>query len=123
TQPRPVNGFRPQPLGGEELEYLARAHDVGRANLGDHLRSDDPDDAVEPLLSGARTCHDVAKAAQEAAGTANAPPSLAHPRASCLPDKAGAVGTPRSRTRSPRAASTASAWSTSSSRISAELCS
>ena len=49
-QPRAVHGLRPQALGGEQLEHLAGAHDVGRADLGHHVGGDDADDAVEPLL-------------------------------------------------------------------------
>ena len=64
-QPRPVHRLGPQPLGGEQLEHLAGAHDVGRADLGDHVGGDDADDAVEPLLRGARPGHDVAQTAQQ----------------------------------------------------------
>ena len=53
-QPGAVHRFGAQPLGGEQLEHLARAHDVDRADLGDHFGGDDAHDAIEPLLRGAR---------------------------------------------------------------------
>ncbi len=80
-QPRPVHGFGPQPLGGEQLQDLAGPQDVSRADLGDHLGGNDPHNSFEPLLRGARTRHYVAKSAQEAAGCADAASSFRHPRA------------------------------------------
>src|SRR6516164_8416714 len=89
AQPCPMDGFRSEPLGGEKLQDLSRTHHVSRADLGHHLRSDNPNDAVEPLLGGARARHDVAKSAQEAAGSTDAASGLRHPRAPCLPNTAG----------------------------------
>ena len=67
-QPGAMHRLGPQPLGGEQLEHLAGAHDIGRADLGDHLGGDHAHDAVEPLLRAARAGHDVAQPAQQAAG-------------------------------------------------------
>ena len=86
-QPRPVHRFGPQPLGGEQLQDLARPQDVSRADFGDHLGGNDPHNSLEPLLRGARTRHYVAKSAQEAAGCADAASSLRHPRAPGSPAK------------------------------------
>jgi len=122
-QPSPMDRFWSQPLGREKLKDLSRAHHVSRADLGHHLRGDDSDDAVEPLLGAARARHDVAKAAQEAAGSTDAPSGLRHPRAPGLPNKAAADGSVQWHVRSLRAARVASACPTSSSRISAVLCS
>ena len=80
-QPRPVHRFGPQPLGGEQLEHLARPQDVSRADLGDHFGGNDPHNLLEPLLRRARAGHYVAKSAQEAAGCADAACGLRHPRA------------------------------------------
>src|SRR6516162_5169011 len=123
AQPCSMDRFRSQPLGREKLEDLSRAHHVSRTNLGHHLRGDNPDDAVEPLLGAARTRHDVAKATQEAAGSTDAPSRLRHPRAPCLPNKAGAARSVQWLVRSPRAARAASACPMSSSMISTVLCS
>ncbi len=49
-QPGAVHRLGPQPFGREQLEHLARPHDVGRADLGDHLGGDDAHDLLEPLL-------------------------------------------------------------------------
>ena len=50
-QPGAVHRLGLQALGGEQLEHLAGAHDVGRADLGHHVGGDDADDLVEPLLA------------------------------------------------------------------------
>src|SRR5215472_17474159 len=118
-----MDGFRSEPLGGEKLQDLSGAHHVRRADLGYHLRGDNPNDAVEPLLRGARARHDVAKSAQEAAGSTDAASGLRHPRAPCLPNTAGAGCSVECHLRSLRAARTANACPTSSPRISATLCS
>ena len=54
-QPGAMHGLRPQPFGGEELQHLAGAHDIGRADLGHHVGGDDAHDLVEPLLRRAAT--------------------------------------------------------------------
>src|SRR5205085_10496668 len=69
------------PLGCDQVQALARRQDVNRADLGDHLGSNYPDNSLEPLLRRARARHYVAKAAQEAAGCADAASGLSHPRA------------------------------------------
>jgi hypothetical protein len=57
-----------QPLGGEQLEHLAGAHDVGRADFGHHVGGDDLDHLVEPLLRRAAGRHDVTQAAKQQTG-------------------------------------------------------
>ena len=39
-----------RPIGGEQLEHLAGAVEVDRADLGHEVGRDQLDDAVEPLL-------------------------------------------------------------------------
>ena len=63
AQPRAVHGFRAQALGREQLQHLARAHDVDRADLRHHLAGDDADDVIEALLRRARAGHDIAQPA------------------------------------------------------------
>ena len=55
AQPGAMHRLGTQALGGEQLEHLAGAHDIGRAHLGDHLGGDDAHDPVEPLLRACRT--------------------------------------------------------------------
>ena len=49
-QPGAMHRLGAQPLGREQLEHLAGAHHIGRADLGHHLGGDDAHDPVEPLL-------------------------------------------------------------------------
>src|SRR6266849_4773269 len=114
------------------IDLLAGAHDVGRADLGDHFGGDHPHDTVEPLLRAARPGHDAAQAAQQAPDRGDMPilivlgdcwrasrrapwgvaDDLAHPggsRPSAAPENCGGL-----RSRRSRAAMTARAWSTSS---------
>src|SRR6516162_1283544 len=123
SQPCPMNRFRPQPLSGEELEDLPGAHDIGRAYLRHHLGGDDADNPVEPLLGGPGAGHDIAKAAQKTAGTTDACCGFCHSRASWLRNSLCGGRTVACCVLSKRAARTPSAWSTSSSRISAVACS
>ena len=60
TQSCPMYCFGSEPLGREKLQDLSRAHHVSRADLCYHLGCDNSNDAVEPLLRGARARHDVA---------------------------------------------------------------
>src|SRR6516165_3022597 len=118
-----MDRFRSEPLGREKLKDLSRAHHVGRADLRHHFRSNNRNDAVESLLRGARARHDVAKAAQEAAGPTDAPSYLRHPRAICLPKKARSDPGAWTHACLLRVTRPASACPTSSWRISAVLCS
>ena len=88
-QPGAMHRLGPQPLGGEQLEHLAGAHDVGRADLGDHLGRDHPHDAVEPLLRAARAGHDRAQPAQQAAGRRGVPDRRRRGPAGLLSRRAG----------------------------------
>ena len=133
-QPGTMHRLGPQPFGREELEDLAGAHDISRAHLGDHLSRDHTHDAVESLLRAGRAGHDAAQPAEQAAdrgdlprgvargdawGGARGVPDVAHPPApwpSAEPDRAEV-------NRWSRPAIAASAWPTSSARISAVLCS
>src|SRR5262249_50813293 len=119
----PMYRFRSEPLGREEFQNLSRAHHVSRADLCHHLGSDNPNDAVEPLLRGARVRHNIAETAQEAAGSTDVPSGLRHPRASCLPNTPSTDRGARLHVCSSRAERAASACPTSSWRPSAALCS
>jgi hypothetical protein len=72
AQPRPMHGFRPESLGGEEFENFAGAHNIGRAHFCHHLGGNDANNAVEPFLCGPGTGHDIPKAAQKTAGATDA---------------------------------------------------
>src|SRR5271170_6246968 len=88
AKPRAMYGFRPQTLGSEQFEDFAGAHDVDRADLCDHLRGDDTNDTVEPVLRVDGAGHDVAEPAQQPAGSADATWNLVHPCMFRRPDTA-----------------------------------
>ena len=52
-------------LGGEQLERPVGARDIERAHLGDHVRGDEDDDAVEARLRGDGLRHDLAEPSQQ----------------------------------------------------------
>ena len=54
--------------GGEQLQDVARPHDVAGADVGAHLGADQRDDLVKAVLGGTRTRHDVAQPCQQAPG-------------------------------------------------------
>ena len=61
---RPASGCgapprRARPIGGEQLEHLAGAIEVDRADLGHEVGGDQLDDPVEPLLRRDRLGHDL----------------------------------------------------------------
>ncbi len=78
AQPRAVNRFRAQPLGGKQFEDLARPHDIDRADFGHHLHGDDLNNPVEAVLGASRSCHDVAESAHEAANRAETSSRVGH---------------------------------------------
>ena len=67
---REVDRVRVQAFGGEQLEPAVGAQHIDRADLRDHVRGDQHDDLVEPLLRRDRLRHDFAEAAQKQARTA-----------------------------------------------------
>ena len=77
-QPRAMHGFRPQALGGEELEHLTGAHDIAGADFRHHVGGDDLDHLVEPLLRRAGTGHHVPQPSQQSAGSGGRRADLHH---------------------------------------------
>ena len=114
AQPRLVHRLGLQALGGEQLQHLAGAHDVGRADLGHHVGGDDGDDLVEPFLRLAAAGHHIAEAAEEQTGSGG-PARLGHQPAAPARLISAAGTWPCS-----RASRASTAWSTSSCRISGE---
>ena len=58
-QARAVHGRRIEALGGEQLEHLAGAQQVDRADLGHHLVGDQAHDLAQRVLDGVGTRHRV----------------------------------------------------------------
>jgi hypothetical protein len=54
-----MHGVGIEALGGVELQHLAGAQNIDRADLGHHLAGDEPHDLVEPFLRGTGTRHHI----------------------------------------------------------------
>ena len=65
--PGQVDGRTVQSLGGKQFEGVVIAQDIDRADLGDDVRRDEGDDAVEASLWTDRLRHRFAEAAQQQA--------------------------------------------------------
>jgi len=68
---REVDRVRIQAFGGIELEPAIGAQHIDRADLRDHVRGDQHDGLVEPLLRRNRLRHDFAEPFQKQARTAD----------------------------------------------------
>ena len=66
-----VDGFLVQALGGVKLERAVHAQHIDRAHLRDHVRGDQDDDLVEPVLRADRLRHDFAEPSQQHARAAH----------------------------------------------------
>ncbi len=62
---RVVDGFAVQAFGGEQLQRIAGAAQIDRADFGDHVGRDDHDELVEARLRARLLRHDFAQAAQQ----------------------------------------------------------
>ena len=62
---RQMHGLAVEAFGGEQLERSVGARDIERAHLGDHVRGDENDDAVEARLRGDGLRHDLAEPSQQ----------------------------------------------------------
>ena len=67
THPQPglVNGGLFQALGGEQFQYLARAHHIARANFGHHIGRNQTNGLIQPLLSASPPSHNIAQTGQK----------------------------------------------------------
>jgi hypothetical protein len=82
-----------QPLGGVELELAVGARHVHGADLRDHVRGDQNDDLVEPLLRADRLRHHLAETAQQHARPAEGGPHRpAHRTGAGAPNERNAAG-------------------------------
>src|SRR3546814_4467618 len=64
-----VHGGRLQAFGGKELQHIAVAHEVDRADLRDNILGDQVDHLVEPRLARAAALHQVAQQTEQPART------------------------------------------------------
>src|SRR3546814_9783861 len=58
-----------QAFGGKELQHVAAAHEVDRADLRDDILGDQVDHLVEPRLARAAALHQVAQQTEQPART------------------------------------------------------
>ncbi len=83
-QPGAVHGLGIQALGGEQLEHLAGAQHVDRADLGHHLVGDQAHDLAEGFLGRTATRHRVPEPLEEHSRSGQGSPSLHGQTAGCL---------------------------------------
>ena len=60
-----MDGLAVQAFGREKFEPAVGAQNVNRANLGHHIRGDENDDLIEPVLRADRLGHDFAQPPQQ----------------------------------------------------------
>ncbi len=60
-----MNGTGFQALGCKQLQHIAAPPNIDRANLRDHVRGNNLDDVIQPLLRGRGTGHHVADTCQK----------------------------------------------------------
>ena len=79
-----VHGRGIEALGGEQLEHLAGAQQVDRADLGHHLVGDQAHDLAQGFLGRAATRHRVPEPLEEHSRSGQGSPSLHGQTARCL---------------------------------------
>ena len=77
-EPGPMHGLQLQPFGGEELQHLAGAHHIGRADLRHHAGGDGAHDAAQPLLRGPALGHEGAQPTEQQPGAGRTAALSAH---------------------------------------------